>query len=367
MHATILIIDDCAASRENLVTLLAHRGHRLLVADDGAAALGLTHRERPDLIITEILMPSMDGYEFVRQVRAIPRLAATPVIFLTATYLESEARALARDCGVQHLLIKPCEPEVVLRTVEAALGSPSLERPVPPSADFNQQHLRLLTNKLAQKVAELEYSQASLVKLVEALRKANEELAQSYDATLEGWTRALDMRDHETEGHTQRVTDLTVRLARAMGIGGDELTAIRRGALLHDIGKFAVPDSILLKPGPLDAAEWKLMRLHPVHARQLLEPIKFLRPALDIPCWHHEKWDGTGYPNGLKGKQIPLAARIFAVVDVWDALRSKRPYHDAWPDQRALEFILDQSSKHFDPEMVEHFMHLERPIAERAP
>jgi putative two-component system response regulator len=340
--ATILIVDDSADSREYLVALLGHRGHRLLQADDGAAALALARAERPDLIITDILMPTMDGYEFVRQIRADLRLAATPVIFLTATYLEDEAHVLARDCGVRHLLIKPCEPDVVLATVDAALGSQAVARLVPPPAEFSPQHLRLLTNKLSQKVAESECAKARLETLVEELRRANEELAQSYDATLEGWTRALEMRDHETEGHTQRVSDLTVRLARGMGIDGEKLISIRRGALLHDIGKFAVPDRILLKPGPLDEEEWKLMRMHPTYACQMLEPIKFLRPALDIPRCHHEKWDGTGYPNGLKGNQIPLAARVFAVVDVWDALRSKRPYHDAWPDQRACQFILNQ-------------------------
>ena len=167
------------------------------------------------------------------------------------------------------------------------------------------------------------------------------------------------MRDQETEGHTRRVTDMTMRLAHSLGVTGDELTFIRRGSLLHDIGKLGVPDRILLKAGPLDEDEWKLMRMHPVYARQMLEPIKFLRTALDIPSFHHEKWDGTGYPSGLKGDQIPLVARIFAVVDVWDALRSKRPYHDAWPEQEARQYILDQSGKHFDPEIAATFLRLD--------
>lgn len=362
--ATILIVDDCRGNREFLVTLLGYAGHRLLEAGDGVEALARATAEHPELFITDILMPSMDGYEFVRRLLATPEIAQTPVIFCTATYLEREAYALARDCGVHHLLSKPCEPDVVLRTVNAALSSQPSQAPVPPP-DFNHHHLRLLTNKLSQKVGELESAKERLENLVEDLRRANVELARTYDATLEGWVRALDMRDHKSEGHTQRVTDLTVRLAQAMGILGEELTSIRRGALLHDIGKIGIPDRILLKPGPLDEEEWKVMRLHPVYARQMLEPVPFLRPALDIPFCHHEKWDGTGYPSGLKGDQIPLAARIFAVVDVWDALRSDRPYKAAWPEQEARQHILAQAGKHFDPEVVGYFMQLDRQPAER--
>ena len=182
----------------------------------------------------------------------------------------------------------------------------------------------------------------------------------TYDATLEGWVRALDMRDRETEGHTQRVTEMTVSLAEAMGVFGDDLVAIRRGALLHDIGKIGIPDSILLKPGRLTDDEWTLMRMHPVLARQMLENIRFLAPSLDIPYCHHERWDGPGYPNGLKGVQIPLAARIFAVVDVWDALRSNRPYKDAWPEAEIRKHLVEQSGKHFDPDVVACFMNLFR-------
>jgi putative two-component system response regulator len=356
--ATILIIDDQPTIREYLVTLLGYGGHRLLQAADGAEALVTARAEHPDLVIADILMPTMDGYEFVRQLRATSEIAQTPVIFHTATYLEREANALARECGVLHLLSKPCMPDVVLRTVNAALSSQSFDAPVPRPA-FNHQHLRLLTNKLYQKVTELESAKERLENLLDDLRRSNEELVLTYEVTLEGWIRALDMRDQYTEGHTRRVTALAMHLAQAMGVTGDMLTSIRRGALLHDIGKLGVPDRILLKAGPLDDEEWKLMRMHPVYARQLLEPIKFLRTALDIPSFHHEKWDGAGYPSGLKGDQIPLTARIFAVVDVWDALRSKRPYHDAWPEQAARQYIVDQSGKHFDPEIAATFLRLD--------
>lgn len=213
-----------------------------------------------------------------------------------------------------------------------------------------------------QAEAELRRYQEHLEELVEErtaeLEAANDELALAYDTTLEGWSRALDLRDKETEGHTQRVAELTVRLARALGVHEAELVHIRRGALLHDIGKMGIPDGVLLKPGPLSSEEWEIMRKHPVYAYELLAPISYLSPILDIPYYHHEKWDGSGYPRGLRGEQIPLAVRIFAVVDVWDALRSDRPYRDAWPKDQALQYIKEQAGRHFDPQVVDMFLRI---------
>jgi PAS domain S-box-containing protein len=194
--------------------------------------------------------------------------------------------------------------------------------------------------------------------LFEQLQSAHAELTHSYDATIEGWSRALDLRDHETEGHSARVTELSLQLARRMRLQPEELDHIRRGALLHDIGKMGVPDRILLKPGLLSTDEWEVMRLHPIHAYKWLAPIPFLHPALSIPYAHHEKWDGTGYPRGLKGEQIPLAARIFAVVDVWDALRSSRPYRSAWPEEQVTAHIHALAGTHFDPRVVAAFLEL---------
>ncbi len=190
------------------------------------------------------------------------------------------------------------------------------------------------------------------------LQHSNVELSLAYDATIEGWSRALDLRDRETEGHTLRVTELTKRMAEEMGMSEEELVHIRRGALLHDIGKMGVPDRILLKPDTLTDEEWKIMHKHPIFAYEMLSPIGFLLPALDIPYCHHEKWDGAGYPRKLKGDEIPLVARIFAVVDVWDALTSNRPYRPAWTKDQALEYIWEQSGKHFDPNVVEVFLRL---------
>ena len=192
--------------------------------------------------------------------------------------------------------------------------------------------------------------------LLEDLHRSNIELTLAYDTTLEGWSRALDLRDKETEGHTQRVVDITLKIAHAFGMSDSDLIHLRRGALLHDIGKMGIPDEILFKPGPLSPEEWVIMHRHPVLAHDLLSPISHLRPAVDIPYCHHEKWDGTGYPRGLKGEQIPLPARIFTVVDVWDALTSDRPYRKAWPAKKALEFIATEKGKHFDPKVVDLFL-----------
>jgi PAS domain S-box-containing protein len=194
--------------------------------------------------------------------------------------------------------------------------------------------------------------------LLENLQRSNFDLTLAYDATIEGWSRAMDLRDRKTEGHTQRVTELTMKLARAMNISPDELIHIRRGALLHDIGKLGVPDSILFKPGELKDDEWKIMQQHPHYAYDMLVSIAYLKPALDIPWCHHEKWDGTGYPRGLKGEEIPMAARIFAVVDVWDALITDRPYRTAWSMENAMDYIRQQSGKYFDSKVVEVFLKL---------
>lgn len=191
--------------------------------------------------------------------------------------------------------------------------------------------------------------------LYEKTQRAVMDISQAYDATLEGWSRMLDMRDHVTDEHTRRVTELTVRLAEKMGIPESELGHFRRGALLHDIGKMGIPDSILQKPAPLTEAEWAIMQTHPEKAHRILSRIDYLEAAVDIPYCHHEKWDGTGYPRKLKGEEIPLSARIFAIVDVYDALTSNRPYRKAWKKEKALKYIQEQSGKHFFPDAVKAF------------
>lgn len=194
------------------------------------------------------------------------------------------------------------------------------------------------------------------VQLVNELQVANQELLRAYDATIEGWSQAMDLRDKETEGHTQRVTALTLLLSIELGLTGVELLQVRRGALLHDIGKLGVPDSILHKPGPLTEEEWVVMKQHPLYAKHMLENIEYLIPAMDIPYCHHEHWDGSGYPRGLKGEEIPLPARVFAIIDVWDALTSERPYRPAWSKEKTLQYIKDQSEVYFDPKILKVFI-----------
>ncbi len=195
----------------------------------------------------------------------------------------------------------------------------------------------------------------SFNKMVSSLGRSEKDLISAYEKTIEGWSKALELRDEETQGHTQRVTELTIKLARLMGIDEEKIIDIRRGALLHDIGKIGVPDGILLKPGPLNKEERKIIEKHPVFAREMLKKIEFLYTAMDIPSFHHERWDGKGYPTGLVGQEIPIAARIFAVIDVWDALTSDRPYRKAMAYEKAFALIENDSGTHFDPEVVAVF------------
>jgi HD-GYP domain-containing protein (c-di-GMP phosphodiesterase class II) len=194
--------------------------------------------------------------------------------------------------------------------------------------------------------------------MFDELQRSNDELLMAYDTTIEGWSRAMDLRDKETEGHSQRVAEMTLTIARKMGVKDDDLVHIKRGALLHDIGKVGIPDSILLKPGPLTDEEWQIMKRHPEYASAMLSPIEYLEHALDIPLNHHEKWDGTGYPRGLKGEEIPLAARIFAVVDVWDALSSERPYRPSWSKDKVFAHVRSLSGSHFDPKVLEVYLEI---------
>jgi putative two-component system response regulator len=270
------------------------------------------------------MMPDMDGFEVCRHLRSSPLLAEVPVIMVTALD-DRDSRLQGFEAGADEFVSKPF--------------------------DRTELRMRIRTIIRINRYQQLIEERANL-------QQANKELAQAYDETLKGWSLALELRDNETRGHSERVTDTTLRLAYAMGINDGNLVHIRRGALLHDIGKMGIPDSILNKPGPLTDEEWEIMRQHPVYAYELLSPIAYLRPALDIPYSHHEKWDGTGYPRGLKGKQIPIAARVFAVVDVWDALRSDRPYRDAWPEEKVRTYISEQTDIHFDPQVVNIFLKL---------
>ena len=325
----ILIIDDVPDNVRILFRILKDMNCNVSVAQNDQQALALIVQEPPDLILLDILMPEVDGFELCQRLKKWEVTQDIPIIFVTAlTDVESKLKGFG--LGAVDYVTKPIQYEELVARVTTHLN------------------LRELTKRLEQKVQERTY-----------------ELAQAYDTTIAGWGRALELRDDATEGHSQRVTLMSVELAQQMGVRQEDLVHIRRGALLHDVGKMGVPDHILLKPGPLTDQEMAVMQKHPQYAYDMLKEIEFLRPALDIPRYHHEWWDGTGYNEGLKGEEIPLAARIFAVVDAWDALVTDRPYRRAWRFEDALTYIQEQSAKQFDPVVVEAF--LEMMTARRQP
>jgi putative two-component system response regulator len=322
--SNILIVDDDSRGRETLEAVLTGLGHNLHFCDNGLDALKQASILQPDLILLDVMMPGIDGFEVCRRIRADPLLADVPVVMTTA--LDDKASRLEGiEAGADDFISKPIDRMEIRARVNTIIRLNRYRKLMKQQADLLQAH---------------------------------HELQDAYEATLKGWVRALDFRDNETGDHSRRVTLLTVELARLMGINEDELVHVRRSALLHDIGKIAVPDSILHKTGPLTEAEWDIMRKHPQIAIEMLEPIEYLRPALAIPFNHHERWDGTGYPRGIKGEEIPLAARIFAVVDVWDALSSDRPYRKAWPYDKIVEHMRQQSGTHLDPKVVELFLQM---------
>ena len=541
----ILIVDDQHQNLYLLKSLLGGHGYHVIEATNGVEALELARGNPPDLIISDILMPVMDGFSLCQQWKKDEHLKNIPFVFYTATYTDPKDKELALSLGAARFIIKPVEMEEFLSMIEQVISEVEqgvLAVPQKPFQEdiayyrmYNESLIRKLEDKmleletanhvLAQEITERRQAEIEIARLFEEsqrrlkqvetlhsidltisasmdlrmtfnillkhvesllqvdavdilllipnsqqfkfstgrgfrtdgierasvrvgtsfarrailerravvvsgelvaqadgefskvyekegffaytgvplivkgqikgvlevyhrsphrselewlnlletlasraaiaidnaqlfndLQQSNIELTLAYDATIAGWSRAMDLRDKETEGHTQRVTDLTLKLARAMAISESQLTHIRHGALLHDIGKMGVPDNILLKADTLTDEEWEKMRKHPEFAYEMLLSIRYLQPALDIPYCHHEKWDGSGYPRGLKGEEIPIAARIFAVADVWDAITSDRPYRKGWSKQEALEYIKEQSGKYFDPQVVEGFL-----------
>jgi putative two-component system response regulator len=321
MTQTVLIVDDEYAGRQTLEAVLDGEGYKLEMAENGFQALEKAKAILPDVILLDVMMPGMTGFEVCQHIRENKQLAEIPIIILTA--LDDHSSMIkALEAGADDFISKPF--------------------------DRYELRARLIGIMRLNRYQKLYIERANL-------ERANAELMAAYDATILGWSRAMDLRDRETEGHSQNVAEMTVQLAEAMGISDDELIHLHRGALLHDMGKLGIPDSILHKPGKLTDEEWKVMRQHPQLAYDMLNFIGYLRPALDIPYCHHEKWDGSGYPRGLKGEAIPLAARTFAIVDVWDALTSDRPYRSAWTKEDALAYIREQSDKHFEPQVVDLF------------
>lgn len=329
MPSTILIVDDEYSGRETLQSVLEGEGYNLVMAENGPQAIEKAKTIFPDVILLDVMMPGMTGFEVCERIRNDPQVAEIPIIILTALD-DRDALLTGLKAGADDFISKPFD-RFELRA--RLIGITRLNR-----------YQKLLEER-------------------EKLQKAHKRLLEAYEATIEGWSHALDLRDRETEGHSGRVAELTIRLAQAMEMSEEEIVHIRRGALLHDMGKIGIPDSILHKPAELSDEEWAVMEKHPQFAFQMLSSIEYLRESLDIPYFHHEKWNGTGYPQGMRGEQIPIAARIFAVADVWDALTSDRPYRPAWSREEALAYIREQSGIHFDPQVVEVFFKvIEQPI-----
>jgi putative two-component system response regulator len=320
-QAKILIIDDEPIARETLEALLSNEPYRLYFAENGVEGVSKAAIIQPDVILLDVMMPNINGFEVCRMIRSTFALSEVPIILITSLD-DRDSRIAGLKAGADDFINKPFDTLELLARLH---GVTKLNR----------------YRRIAEQRRELEH--------------LHDELLVAYDKTIEGWSNALDLRDKETEGHTQRVTEKTIKLARAAGLDENTLKHIRRGALLHDVGKLGIPDSVLLKPDKLSEDEWLIMRKHPTHAFDWLSQIEYLQPALDIPYCHHEKWDGTGYPRGLKGEEIPVAARLFTIVDIWDALTSDRPYRKAMDREEALQYILSQSEKHFDPRVVELF------------
>ncbi len=317
-QAKVLIIDDEPIARITLEALLSAEDYQLHFAEDGMEGLALVANLRPDVVLLDVMMPGMNGFDVCRAIRVMEMVSEVPILLITALD-DRESRLEGLRAGADDFISKPFDSIELMARLHGIVRLNRYRRIA--------EQRRLLEN-------------------------LHQELLLSYDKTIEGWSRALDLRDKETEGHSLRVTEMTVELARLAGMDSETLRHIWRGALLHDIGKLGITDAILHKPDQLTPQEWDIMRLHPVYAYEWLSQIPYLRPALDIPYCHHEKWDGSGYPRGLKGEEIPLPARLFAVVDVWDALTSNRPYREAMPPEEAYRYILSQSGSHFDPQVV---------------
>jgi putative two-component system response regulator len=314
----VLVIDDDPLPRMVAEALLRAEGYTVITADEGLAGVKLAREARPDLVLLDVVMPGLNGFGVCEKLRQTPEVADVPIVMVT-TLDDRASRIRGLECGADDFLSKPLDPSELRARVRTIMRLNRYRRMATLTAD----------------------------------------LAAAYDATLEGWVRALDMRDHETEGHTLRVTTMTMKLAEAIGVPEEDLDHVRRGALLHDIGKIGVPDAILHKPGRLDPSERLIIQQHTVWAHQMLAPIPFLQRAIDIPYCHHERWDGRGYPRGLSSTDIPLSARVFTVVDVWDALRSERPYKPAYSPETARAILSEDAGAHFDPMVADLFLEFE--------
>ena len=329
----ILVVDDEETIREIVSSMLTHANYKCRQAASGLEAIALLDSgEEFELMLSDLMMADLDGIGLLERTKE--RFPDMPVVMVTAVHDISVALAAIRN-GAYDYLLKPFEREQLLATVRRAMENRRLK----------------LENRAYQTNLE-----TLVAARTEQLRKAMVELERSYDITLEALGDALDLKDRETEGHSRRVTAFTIAIARAMGLTADQIRVIARGAFLHDIGKMAIPDAILNKPGALTPDEVGIMREHSYHGYQIVRKIPFLQEAAEIVYAHQERFDGTGYPRGLKGEQIPLGARMFAVADTLDAITSDRPYRPAQTLAAAREEIQRWAGRQFDPEVVKMFL-----------
>ena len=319
---TLLVVDDNILNQAVLKSHLASVEVDVTMCPSGDRAIELSREKPPDIILIDLYIKGLNSFEVCRLFRESPELADVTVAMAIPADHDG-LRLRAWDNGADYVLGRP----------------------------YNYTEVRAMVRNVVRldRFRRLAEQQRQLERMVH-------ELENAYDATIEGWVRALDLRDHETEGHSIRVADMTVRLFNRMHTDPAKLVHVRRGALLHDIGKLGVPDSILLKPGKLTDEEYEIIKLHPSHAFEMLRDISYLEPALAIPYAHHEKWDGTGYPRKLAATDIPFEARIFSVIDVYDALRYDRPYRRGWTEEDVLKHIAHQAGSHFDPDVAREFI-----------
>lgn len=318
----VLVVEDEPVSRLLLTRLLGQEGAEVLTCASGEEALRTLALQNLDVVILDIGLPGIDGFEVCRRIRRHERCREVPVLMVTGLGDQASRRS-GFEVGADDFITKP----------------------------FDAIEMKLRIRAIARLNRYRQLSQARL-----ELEQRNRDLLQAYDGAIQGWSRALDMRDHETEGHSLRVAALSVALGRRLGLAAEDLKFLRWGALLHDIGKLGVPDAILRKAGPLTEEEWVVMRQHPTYGRDFLSPLTYLEPSLAVPYCHHERWDGNGYPQGLAGTDIPLAARIFAVVDIWDALCFDRPYRRALPMAEVRDYLASLAGTHLDPELTAAFL-----------
>lgn len=346
LAASLELDDVLQTSIESAVQVLSLDTGAIYLRDGAVLTLGATTPPLPPDFPEALRRAPLEGHPHIG--KCLRDREPVALVEWAAADLTPPERAVCEARGLRSVLFVP-----VLVAEEAVgafiVGSVGRDHPF---GDRDVELCRALSHEIGLALAN--------ARLYESLQRSHEELERAYDETIEGWSLALEMRDDETQGHALRVADLAVTLGRGMGMSEEALVHLRRGALLHDIGKMVVPDAILHKPGPLTEEEWAVMRRHPENGRDFLRKVAYLAPALDVPYGHHERWDGTGYPRGLAGEEIPLAARVFSVADSYDALTSNRPYRPAWTEDATLDYIRERSGTDYDPAVVAVLLGLRR-------